>query len=144
MTNADKRQMLIAKIHIAKKDLGLDDDTYRDVLVRVTGKDSCKLMTNAELVAVCREYKRLGFIPKQAQTKSQAKPKYGKKPSTIHNRQDLINKIEAMLSDMGLHWNYAHSMAKHMFGVDFVHWLEAKRLYKVAQALAVYQKRQKK
>lgn len=38
----DAKRTLIAKIHIAKKDLAMDDATYRDVLVRVTGKDSCK------------------------------------------------------------------------------------------------------
>ena len=34
------RNPQLAQIHIAKKELGLDDDTYRDVLERVTRQRS--------------------------------------------------------------------------------------------------------
>lgn len=54
---------LLAKIHIAKKDLGLDDDTYRAVLRRVTGRDSAKGLTAGRLIAVIEEFKRLGWQP---------------------------------------------------------------------------------
>ena len=62
---------LIAKVHIAKKDLGLDDETYRGVLERVTGKRSAKGMGEAELTAVLDEFKRLGWQP-QATGRSKA------------------------------------------------------------------------
>ncbi|MDO4897081.1 MAG: regulatory protein GemA [Moraxella sp.] len=135
MTKNDKRT-LIAKIHIAKKDLAMDDATYRDVLVRVTGKNSCKDMSLSELKAVIKDLKRLGFTVKQT-----TKPKHGRKPTTTPEREAMLSKIGAMLADMGLHWHYAHGMAKKMFGVDMVHWLDAEKMYKVVQALAVYQKR---
>lgn len=125
---------LKAKIHIAKNELGLDEATYRDVLMRVTGKDSCGLMNGDELALVCNEFKRLGFVPKQANSK---------KPTTTLDRVALLGKVEAILADMGLPWSYANATTKQMFGVDMVHWLDAQRLYKVVQALAVYQKRQK-
>ena len=51
----------LAAIHVAKKQLGLDDDTYRAVLVRVTGKDSAKEMTQAERDRVVQELRRQGF-----------------------------------------------------------------------------------
>lgn len=38
----------IAAIHVAKKDLGLDEGTYRTMLVNVVGKDSLRDMTPAE------------------------------------------------------------------------------------------------
>lgn len=50
----------LAAIHIAKKQLGLDDETYRDVLVRVTGKASSKEMTDGERARVIAEMNRLG------------------------------------------------------------------------------------
>jgi len=53
----------IAAIHVAKKQLGLDDDTYRAVLVRVTGKNSAGKMTQAEQYAVVQELRRQGFTP---------------------------------------------------------------------------------
>lgn len=53
----------IALIHVAKKQLGLDDDDYRALLERVTGKRSCRDMSPAQLSAVVDEFRRLGFTP---------------------------------------------------------------------------------
>ena len=39
---------LIGMIHVAKIQLGLDDDTYRALLIDLTGKDSCSRMTPKE------------------------------------------------------------------------------------------------
>lgn len=38
----------IAAIHVAKKQLGLDEDTYRSMLLQVVGKDSLRDMSPAE------------------------------------------------------------------------------------------------
>lgn len=50
-----------AIINIAKAQLGLDEETYRALLARVTGKASLRAMTPAEHRAVIDEMKRLGF-----------------------------------------------------------------------------------
>ncbi|MCX7926968.1 MAG: regulatory protein GemA [Candidatus Omnitrophica bacterium] len=42
----DKKKL--ALIHIVKKELGLDDATYRDILHTVTGKDSAKDLDEKE------------------------------------------------------------------------------------------------
>ena len=131
------KKILMAKIHIAKKDLGLDDDTYRDVLWRVTGKRSCKNMLIGELEAVIKDMESRGFTPKAA-------PKHGKKPSVVGKREPLMGKIHAMLTDMGLHWNYAHGMADSMFKIRRLQWLNDSQLYKLTQALSVHQQREAK
>lgn len=51
----------LAAIHVAKKQLGLDDETYRAVLVRVTGKDSAGKMSEAERQRVVEELRGRGF-----------------------------------------------------------------------------------
>ena len=53
----------LAKIHVAKRDLGLDDDTYRDLLERETGKRSAKGLSQAELDKVLAALTRAGFKP---------------------------------------------------------------------------------
>lgn len=131
------KKILMAKIHIAKKDLHLDDDTYRDVLWRVTGKRSCKDMTIAQLQDVVKDMEKSGFKPKAA-------PKHGKKPSVVGKREPLMGKIHAMLTDMGLHWNYAHGMADSMFKIKRLQWLNDSQLYKLTQALSVHQNREAK
>lgn len=50
-----------AIINIAKAQLGMVEDDYRALLVRVTGKDSLRTMTEKQLIAVLDEMKRLGF-----------------------------------------------------------------------------------
>ena len=54
----------IALIHIAKNDLGLDDETYRDLLERETGKRSSKAMTEAERQTVLAVFRRNGWKPR--------------------------------------------------------------------------------
>ncbi len=62
-TSFGNRRAMLAKAHIAKKELGLDDDTYRSVLMRVTGKPSSAKMTFAELDEVLAEFKAQGWKP---------------------------------------------------------------------------------
>lgn len=63
---------LIAKIHVAKKKLALQDDSYRAILLRVGGAESCKDMTVKQLEAVLEEFKRFGF---KATAKRRAGPR---------------------------------------------------------------------
>ncbi|EGE4621011.1 DUF1018 domain-containing protein [Salmonella enterica] len=55
------RASLITLIHIAKKDLRLDTDTYRDALRAAVGKTSCRDMTQTELSKVLATFKKRGF-----------------------------------------------------------------------------------
>lgn len=55
----------LAAIHVAKKQLGLDDATYRSVLLRVTGKSSAGQMNETERRNVVQELRRQGFKPLQ-------------------------------------------------------------------------------
>ena len=54
----------IAEIHIAKSQLGLDDDTYRAKLRNITGKSSTKEMDEHERQHVLRALVSEGFKPK--------------------------------------------------------------------------------
>jgi hypothetical protein len=55
----------LAKIHIDKKEHVIDEDTYRDVMERVTGKRSSKGMSFAQHASVLDEFKRLGWKAKR-------------------------------------------------------------------------------
>ncbi|MGO4196565.1 regulatory protein GemA [Rhizobium sp. YAF28] len=56
----------IAAMHIAKKHLGLDDDTYRAKLALITGKQSAKDMTEVERQKVLTVFRNEGFAPAPA------------------------------------------------------------------------------
>lgn len=53
----------IAAIHVAKNQLGLDEDTYRAKLRRITGKASAKEMTEDERQRVLSDFRKEGFRP---------------------------------------------------------------------------------
>ena len=131
----NNRKSLLARIHIGKNQLKLEDAEYREMLKQVTGKSSCSDMHISDLYLVLKRLEKSGF-------KSQ-KRSYGKKPNASQGHKAMMNKIEALLADNQLHWNYAHAMAKRMFKVDKVDWLEAKDLHKLIAALVISTNRSK-
>lgn len=58
------RTRLLARVHIARKEMGLDEGAYRALVARVTGYDSAKDCTAAQLLAVLADMKARGWKPK--------------------------------------------------------------------------------
>lgn len=54
----------IAIINIAKGQLDMDEDDYRALLVRVTGKASLRAMTERQRIDVVEALKKMGFLVK--------------------------------------------------------------------------------
>ena len=61
--NNDRRSLL-ARVHIAKKEMRLGEENYRAMLSRITGADSASTATVQQLDQVLAEFKRLGWQPK--------------------------------------------------------------------------------
>ncbi|MFU8924935.1 gp16 family protein [Acinetobacter puyangensis] len=57
----DKKKKQIQLIHVAKSQLQLEDELYREILESTTGKTSTTQMTIAQLEAVLDRFKQLGF-----------------------------------------------------------------------------------
>lgn len=99
-------------IHVARRQLDLDDTAYRALLKRVAGvKSSSDLMSQEKADAVLDELARLGF---------QHKPKISPRryPGTPGNlaHEPYLQKIEALLADMELPWAYAEKIAENITG----------------------------
>lgn len=133
----NRRNVQLSKIHIAKKDLGLDDETYRTLLKRVAGVTSAKDIGPIKAEAVLAEFERLGWQPK-------AKPKGRSAPKVAPDREKLVGKIQAFMAEAGRPWEYADGMAKRMFKVDRVEWLDVKQLGGIVSALTYDAKRNKR
>lgn len=65
----------LAIIHIGKKALGIDDDTYRAMLTRLTGKQSAKDMNETERFTVIEALRQQGFkkVSKPSQKRLEGK-----------------------------------------------------------------------
>lgn len=53
---------LIRAIHAGKRTLGLDETTYREMLLDVTGLDSCRRMSDRQLRLVLSRLRQSGFV----------------------------------------------------------------------------------
>lgn len=108
---------LLSKIHIARQQLGLQDDVYRQKLQAMFGKGSARDLNLRQAEQLLTEFKRLGWQP-QPSKRAAGKP---------HNFSQLpaeVQVIEAQLAEMRLPWSYADKIAKQMFGVAKVAWLK--------------------
>ncbi|MCL1561291.1 regulatory protein GemA [Xanthomonas nasturtii] len=122
-----KRKTQLAKIHMAAKQKGLDEATYRALLVRITGKDSAAKMTAEERALVIAEFVRLGFKDVQRAGRKRQWPGQPKNLDEV----PMLRKVHALLADAKRPWAYAHNTAKQMYGIDRVEFLNQDQLHRL-------------
>jgi phage gp16-like protein len=59
-SKGDWRRAMLAKVHIAKKDLGIDDEDYRDILQEQFGVRSAGALNDRELEQLVRWFQSKG------------------------------------------------------------------------------------
>ena len=140
-----ERTPALKAVHASRRQLGLDDDTYRALLERVTGERSAAVLDARQLGRVLTEMRRLGAgQPTQPREAGRSKPAHY--PGTPHNIDTLpaqIEVVEALLTEMRLSWGYADAIAKRMFRVERVAWLKDPKEV-VAILAALYNERAKR
>lgn len=134
-----QKQKFIRLIHVAKRELGLDEDTYRAMLVNVTGMDSTKTMPLYKLEAVVKHLKQTGFkVRSKPQTRSLADDAQSKKIRALwldmHDEGIVKNPSEAALA----------SYVKRLTSVDRLEWLSTEQASSVIETLKKWQKRMTK
>lgn len=128
----DKRRRQLAQIHIAAKQLGLDDDTYRAMLREVAGVTSAADLSDTGRRKVLTHLQRLGWAPRR---KGRSTP--------APDKAALVAKIRAQLAAAARPDAYADGMAKRMFGIDRFEWCTPEQLRKIVAALAYDAQRRK-
>lgn len=136
---AQARNNGLAQIHIAKQQLGMDDDTYRAVLWAVARVKSAKDLDHAGRAAVLDHFRKCGWKPKPPK-----KPFPGR-PRNIDSelRGPQLKKIEALLADAKRPWSYVDGMARRMFGVEGVTFCHEDQLQRLIAALTYDQQRRR-
>ncbi|MBX8802517.1 regulatory protein GemA [Ochrobactrum sp. MR28] len=69
----------LALLHVAKKQLGLDEEDFRDVCERVTGKRSTKDMSEPLRIKLAEHFRQQGFNSVPKGTRKQLEGKYAAK-----------------------------------------------------------------
>lgn len=129
-----RRRSLIGKVHVAKKELGLDETLYRDLLFRITGHSSAANCSDEQLITLVDEFKRQGW---------QAKPKTGPSKATP-KRADHKTARKARALWISLWYLGAvessteaalEAFAKRQLGTDRLQWADQTQMFKVIEAL---------
>lgn len=122
----------LAKIHIAKTQLGMDDDTYRVMLHSVGGVQSSKDLTAAGASRVLKHLEKAGFTPtRKARTddRSPADDAQSRKIRALwielHTLGAVRNESESALA----------AYVKRQTGVEALQWLDNRQASHVIEAL---------
>ncbi len=138
-----------ATLHIVKKELGLSDDIYRDILREATGRESSAEMNLTMMNQVLERFKELGWVPRAA-TKSgkRGRPLAGDAESKLiralwkelHRyhlagavKEGVRNPSEAALC----------AFVKRQTRCDALQWLRDREAVKVIEALKEWRDRAK-
>ncbi|MGH7812680.1 MAG: phage protein GemA/Gp16 family protein [Candidatus Binataceae bacterium] len=146
MTAGANRRAEIAKIHVAKKQLGLDDETYRAIVARVSGQYRAKPVASSaalddrERDALLREFERLGWRATQPG---------GRRDDWIDSREPHVRLLIALWGDAydaGIIRAKARRPAlrkfvKRMTGRDALQWLSPEETNTCIEALKAMLKR---
>ncbi len=132
-----QRRSLLAQVHIARKDMGLDEDTYRALLRRITGQHSAAAVDDAGLRQVLREMRRLGWRPAARQRTGRAGRKWRAASPYPHVRK--VFAVWGELKRRGI-WRDPRrtslaAFVRRMTGVDDPDWLTAPQARLVIEAL---------
>ncbi|GAA5784661.1 gp16 family protein [Chitiniphilus shinanonensis] len=137
----DNRKRLIRLIHVAKRELaplGLDDDTYRQMLENLTGKRSAAELTEAQLERVVAALKKRGFI---------VRPKVGKQvPLADDDMSRMIRGLWLELHELGFVANAAETAllryCQRQTGVSALQWLNGKQAETMIESLKKWRDRE--
>lgn len=125
----------LARIHLAAKELGMDQDTYRAFLKVLTGKESARELDDRQRWKVLQELGHQGAAS-GTQVSHSGRPK-PQGPA----KDPMIRKIEAHLATAKRPWAYVHAMAQRMFSVDRVECCDTTQLHSIVAALELDAKR---
>lgn len=138
----DNRNADLARIHIARQQLGMPDADYRTMIIAVGGAatGSARDLDFAGRLRVLEHLRRLGFRPTAA--KNTRRPK---RPTPSADALPLVRRIRAQLISLDNKPDeYADGIAKQMLGADapeYFEWCHVRDLYKISQALGAEQGR---
>ncbi|MFC1524645.1 gp16 family protein [Thermodesulfobacteriota bacterium] len=126
----------LAKIHIAKKELGLSDEEYRDILQHRFKKRSAKDLTHTQVQVLLGVFKLAGWKPKfrsvRGRNVPQATDPQSRKIRALWIRLHNIGEVRDP-SELAL-----NKFVKRMTKVDFLQWTTPAQKSMVIEALKLW------
>lgn len=156
MTASNERTRLIRLVQVGRRSLGLDEETYRELLTQQSGKRSAAELTIQELDKVLLAMKGAGFKPTVKRGVKGGKQKRLSPISGTPVRTAEIGVIRAIWITMAKHGllrdgsesalnHYVERQTmrlNHWLGVAEVAWLSEELAYSVLESLKHWHKRE--
>lgn len=135
-----RRKGLLAKVHIAKKDLAIPEEAYREILQSQFDAASAGDLTVPQLEQLVAHFERFGW---QAQPKraAQLRRRPDPRPESGRHTEELLGKVHALLAEIArlseqyVPFAYAESILQRQYGVERLQWATARQLRGVISAL---------
>lgn len=130
------RKKLIGKVKIAQGQLGLDDETYRDMLENVTGKRSAAKLKVWELDNVIKHMIKKGFKPKKSRRSgatNQADDSQSKKIRSLWIQLNEAGKVRDSSEKALVTW--AKNTLKITKGIEALQWLSVNQKSRLIESL---------
>ena len=115
------RKAMLAKVHIGKKDLGWDEDTYRQVLEGRFGVQSAADLSSDQLAELCDYLKSQGVSFRPRYKKKDRQRFYPIPDKTPYAQQKRY--IAALWNKLGYDMDKLDTRVKKQFGLDKLVWL---------------------
>jgi hypothetical protein len=115
------RKAMLAKVHIGKKNLGWDEDTYRQVLEGRFGVQSAAALNTDQLAELCDYLKSQGVSFRPRDKKKDRQSYYPIPEKTPYARQKRY--IAALWNKLGYDMDKLDTRVKKQFEVDKLVWL---------------------
>jgi len=141
------RNPRLAKVHIAKKELAIEDGAYRAMLVRITGQESAAACNDDQLEAVLDELKAKGWTPRFVAGSAPARA--GKALARRPADHPVARKARALwisLHQLGAVRNGSNAaleaFARRQLQVEVFQWADQGQGYKLIEALKAMAERE--
>ncbi|WP_387692545.1 gp16 family protein [Photorhabdus sp. RM71S] len=133
------KQKLIQLIHIARSNLKLDEDTYRQMLLSETRKASTREMDIPQLTRILEAMKKRGF-----KIKSSRKSKTSR-PLDSHPQSKKIRTLRLEIASIGIVHNSSEQALAHWIkretDIDDLQWLDSGQASSIIEKLKKWRNR---
>ena len=123
------RRAMIGKINVARHQLAMAEDDYRQNLLEVTGETSLRRCDDRQLVAMIDRLKRLGFQPKPKKASAAAQHPMARKARalwiSLYHLNVVRNPAEGAIE----------AFAKRQLGCEKLAWAQQSFAYRLIEAL---------
>jgi hypothetical protein len=136
---------LLAKVHIAKNEVGLSDADYQICLLTLFDRVSAKDLSDVQLDRLLKHFESVGWLPKDKDGRpvsyrnKRGTPEY--EPGVDAERQPSMKKIKALLTQIGkmegrsVPWEYANAILRRQCEARYLNWATLDELGNVIAAL---------